>query len=81
MSREIVGNEQVENSVIELLKKTPMAVSTDYVAYHLRIGWGTARSLLLHMALEKKLEMEETTKGAVFRLPKNTCANNESKGA
>jgi hypothetical protein len=70
MSKQIVGNEQFENSVIELLQKTPMAVSTDFVAYHLKISWPTARSLLLNMALEKKIEMEKTTKSAIFRLPK-----------
>jgi hypothetical protein len=72
--KEIVGNEQVENGVIDLLKKTPMAVSCDYVAFHLKICWATARSLLLNMALEKKIEMEKTTKSAIFRLPKTKDA-------
>lgn len=67
-----MGNEQVENSVIELLKKTPMAVSTDFVAYHLKISWPTAKCLLLNMALDKKIEMEKTTKSAIFRLPQES---------
>lgn len=63
----IVGNEQIENSVIELLCKKSMAVSTDFVAFHLEIGWSTARSLLLRMALDKKIEAEKTTRGLIWR--------------
>jgi len=61
-----VGNIQVENEVIELLKKTPMPVSIDYVAYHLSISWPTARGLLLNMALNKKVEAIKTTRGYIF---------------
>ena len=68
-----VGNEQVENEVIELLKKTPMPVSIDYVAYHLHISWPTSRGLLLNMALNKKVEAEKTTKSLIFRLPKESA--------
>lgn len=68
-----VGNVEVENEAIELLKKTVMPVSIDYVAYHLHISWPTARGLLLNMALNKKVEAEKTTKGLIFRLPKETA--------
>jgi hypothetical protein len=67
-----VGNEHFEAEVIKLLEKTPMAVSVDYVAYHLNISWPTARSLLLNMALDKKIEAEKTTKSLIFRLNKES---------
>jgi len=47
-----------------------MAVSTDFVAYHLGIAWVTSRSLLMNMALKGLIEMEKTTKSMIFRLPK-----------
>jgi len=65
-----VGNVQVENEAIQLMKKTPMAVSVDFVAFHLKMSWPTARGLLLNMALNKKVEVEKTTKSYIFRLPK-----------
>jgi hypothetical protein len=47
-----------------------MAVSTDFVAYHLGIAWVTARLLLMNMTLKGLVEMEKTTKSMIFRLPK-----------
>jgi len=63
-------NEDVEAAVIELLKKTLMPVSTDYVAHHTGMGWGTARSVLLNMALKGEIQSEKTTKSLIFRLPR-----------
>jgi len=63
------GNEQVEKQVVELLKRTPTAVSIDYVAYHLNIAWATARGLLLNMVINGKVQSEKTTKSLIFRLP------------
>ena len=60
-----------ENSVIELLHRTNMAVSTDFVAYHLSISWVTARALLLNMTIKGLITMEKTTKSMIFRLPKD----------
>jgi DNA-binding IclR family transcriptional regulator len=72
-----VGNEHFETAVIKLLEKTPMAVSVDFVAYHLGISWPTARGLLLTMAINKKVEVEKTTKSMIFRLPKKEAKANE----
>jgi hypothetical protein len=65
-----VGNKYFEDAVIKLLEHTPMAVSVDYVAFHLHLSWPTARGLLLVMALNKKIEAEKTTANTIFRLPK-----------
>jgi response regulator of citrate/malate metabolism len=58
-----------EATIIELLKKTPMAVSTDYVAHHTNMSWATSRAVLLNMALKRKIQAEKTTKSMIFRLP------------
>lgn len=63
-------NEKVEAQVIELLERTPIAVSIDYVAHHLTMSWSTSRGLLLNMALKGLIEAEKTTKSLIFRLPK-----------
>lgn len=63
-------NQDVEAEVIELLKKTSIPVSTDYVAHHIGMGWGTARSVLLNMALKGEIQSEKTTKSLIFKLPK-----------
>lgn len=63
------GNEEIENQVVELLTKTSMPVSIDYVAHHLHMSWSTARGLLLNMTIKGKIEAEKTTKSLIFRLP------------
>jgi len=63
-------NKKVEAQVIELLERTPTAVSIDYVAHHLEMSWSTSRGLLLNMALKGLVEAEKTTKSLIFRLPK-----------
>jgi DNA-binding IclR family transcriptional regulator len=67
-------NEKTEAEVLDLLKNTPMAASTDYVAHNLNVSWSTARGLLLNMTLKGKIEAEKTTKSLIFRLPKKDPA-------
>lgn len=59
-----------EQKVIELIKDSKMAVSTDFIAYHLDISWITSRALLLNMTVKGLILMEKTTKSMIFRLPK-----------
>ena len=63
-----VGNQEVEESTINLLEKVKMPVSIGFVAYHLKITWQTARSLLLRMSLTEKINAIETSKGYMFAL-------------
>jgi hypothetical protein len=69
------GNEKVEAKIVELLERTPTAVSIDYVRYHLNISWSTTRALLLNMVIKGKVEAEKTTKSLIFRLPRREEKN------
>lgn len=62
-------NEKIETQVIDLMEKTAMPVSIDYVAHHLSMSWPTARGVLLNMKIKGKIELEKTTKSLIFRLP------------
>jgi Mn-dependent DtxR family transcriptional regulator len=63
-----VGNQTTQNSVIELLSKTKIPVDVEFVARQLGVGWGTARAILMDLALQGKVHMEKTTKSWVFTL-------------
>ena len=52
-----INNPKVENELFELLSKTKNPVSIDFVRYNLKLNWGTARALLLTMALEGKIHV------------------------
>ena len=43
-----------------------MPLSIEYVARHLEVGWGTARAMLLELALEGKIACQKTTKSWIF---------------
>lgn len=60
------GNPNIQKKVIQLLQKTDMPASIDFVAYHLHIGWGTARAILLNLAMQNRIIMQKTTKSFIF---------------
>ena len=62
------NNPEVESQILDLLYEAKIPVSIDYVANHLEIAWGTARAILLDMALEGKIKAEKTTKSLIFSL-------------
>lgn len=62
------GNPNVQNNVIDLLNKTKMPVSVEFVAYNLGLGWGTARAILLNLAIQGRVKMEKTTKSLIFSI-------------
>ncbi|MEM3921313.1 MAG: hypothetical protein QXG25_00280 [Nitrososphaerota archaeon] len=62
-------SEQLIERAIEVMRRANKPVSIDYIAFHLDIGWATARSLLQHMALKGLVEMIDTTKGLIFASP------------
>ena len=57
---------EIEKNLKKILAETKNPVSIDYVRYHLKINWGTARALLLTMALEGKIQSQKTTKSYIF---------------
>jgi hypothetical protein len=71
------GNPDVETQVRQILETHSKPVSIDLVAFHLKVGWGTARSILLNMSLKGQIRFLETSKGFVFWLPKERASKNE----
>jgi len=48
-----------------------MPLSIEYVARHLNVGWGTARAMLLELALDGKIACQKTTKSWIFWISRN----------
>lgn len=68
MTKRKFGNPTVQKDVIDLLEETAMPVSIDFVAENLNMGWGTARAILLDLAIQGEINMEKTTKSLIFRV-------------
>lgn len=64
------NNPDIEKKVLNILREANMPASVDYVANHLKISWGTARAILLDLALEGKIRAEKTTKSLIFSVSK-----------
>lgn len=64
------GNPDIQNHVVDLLTETDMPVSVEFVAQNLSIGWGTARAILLNLAIQGRVAMEKTTKSLIFWIEK-----------
>jgi hypothetical protein len=67
------AEQELETQALNLLEKENMPLSIGFVAYHLKVTWQTARSLLLKMSLRGKIEALETSKGFMF-CPKQEVA-------
>jgi DNA-binding IclR family transcriptional regulator len=63
-----------ETQLLELLQKTSMPVSIEYVARRLNVGWGTARAMLLELLVEGKIAGQKTTKSWIFWIEKGAEA-------
>jgi hypothetical protein len=51
---------------VKVLEEAGRPASIEYVARQLGIAWGTARAILLQLALEEKIIAERTTTSWVF---------------
>jgi hypothetical protein len=71
------GNPNVETQVRKILEGHSEPVSIDLVAFHLKVGWGTARSILLNMALKGEIKFLKTSKGFIFWLSASTLPKDE----
>jgi len=56
--------------LLKLLERTPVPVSVEYVAHHLKVGWGTARAMLLELVVNGKVAGQKTTKSWIFWMPR-----------
>jgi hypothetical protein len=69
-----IDNPEIEKNTLQIMKEANQPVSCDYVAFKLHVGWGTARGVLLNMALKGKITALKTTKSFIFLLkPDDSC--------
>lgn len=54
-----------------------MPVSIEFVAQELGIGWGTARAILLNLAIQGRIAMQKTTKSLIFSTNEQGASDNE----
>jgi hypothetical protein len=58
---------EVKTKAITILQKAGYPVSIGYMAYQLKVSWGTARNILFVMAWQNQISAIETSKGYVFK--------------
>lgn len=63
-----IDNPEIEANVLQVMEQANQPVSCDYVAFKMQIGWGTARGILLNMALKGQITALKTTKSFIFML-------------
>jgi len=63
-----IDNPETEENILRFMREANQPVSCDFVAFKLQIGWGTARGVLLNMALKGKITALKTTKSFIFLL-------------
>ena len=71
-----INTPKVEHRLLKVLSNADNPVSIDYVRYNLKINWGTARALLLSMALEGKIQSMKTSKSWIFWVEKLEAQQN-----
>lgn len=64
------NNPEVEKQILDLLEETLIPCSVDYVAQHFDLAWGTARAILLDLAVRGKIKTQKTTKSLIFWIEK-----------
>lgn len=64
--RDKVGDPKLQAEAVELLRRTDVPVSVDFVAHHLGMAWSTARALLFKLALDGKIVARKTSKAWIF---------------
>lgn len=74
------GNQEFEGQVKNVLREAKCQCSPEYVAKKLKVGFGTARAVLLHLAAKGEIEMFETTTAPFFSIGESQ-GNGEGNGA
>lgn len=60
------NNPELEEQIVDLLEETSIPCSIDYVAHNFNLAWGTARAILLDLAVRGKVKTQKTTKSLIF---------------
>jgi len=69
-----IDSPETESQLLSILKKNNEPVSIDFVRYHLKIQWNTARALLFSMVLGGKIKGQKTSKSWIFWVGKEEDA-------
>jgi hypothetical protein len=64
------NNRELEAEIITAIKEAEIPVAIDYVAQKFELAWGTARAILLDLALRGKIRAQKTTKSFIFWVEK-----------
>jgi len=65
--KSIVNDQRMQNRVIGLVNDSSCPVTVGFVAFNLRVHYLTAKTLLLTLMAEGKIEGERTTRSWIFR--------------
>ena len=60
------NNHKLEEEIVEYMEKTEIPVSVEFIAQHFDLAWGTARAILLDLALRGRVKVQKTTKSLIF---------------
>ena len=67
------NNPKLEEKIIKLLEETKIPCAIDYVAKNVNIAWGTARAILLNLAVNGRIQTQKTTKSLIFWVEKEAA--------
>lgn len=56
----------LEDAAVQVVKAAAEPVTTDYVAFHLGVAWNTAKTVLLELAISRRVRATKTSHGWIF---------------
>jgi DNA-binding GntR family transcriptional regulator len=59
-------HQQIKQRIPDAVDKAGKGVSTDFIAFNLSLSWGTVRSALMELGLEKRIKASQTTRDYIF---------------
>ena len=65
--RNLVDNPDLQNRAVQLVSGSDCPVTVGFVAFNLGVHYLTARTILLTLLAQRRLEGERTTRGWIFR--------------
>ncbi|MDG6954882.1 MAG: hypothetical protein JRN33_07895 [Nitrososphaerota archaeon] len=56
----------LENAAVQVVEAASQPVTADYVAFHLGVAWNTAKTVLLELAISRRVRATRTSRGWIF---------------
>ena len=60
------GHEPLKRKALEIVSRSRIPIDPEFVSKRVGIAWGTARFMLLELALDGKIQATKTSKSWVF---------------